>query len=144
MLDEVFFFLAGLLTCTKSFTSLFISCSRLVYFSERNLCHERPISRLLTNMLLFSFRELKWMLMTSSGCIHYSWTKLAPASFLKNTRQNSCSTKKNHPSPRLKPWRLRPGMIDKFPIPVYIACSMLFLDLSISCAALVNFCKQTQ
>lgn len=89
----------------------------------------------------FSLRELKWMLMTSSGCIHYSWTRLAPASFLKNTKQNSCSTKTNHPSLRLKPWRLRPELIDAFPIPVYIACSILFLNLSMSCAALVNIWK---
>lgn len=97
--------------------------------------------RLLSNVFCFSRRELKWMLMTSSGCIHYSWTRLAPASFLKNTKQNSCSTKTNHPSLRLKPWRLRPELIDAFPIPVYIACSILFLNLSMSCAALVNVWK---
>ena len=93
---------------------------------------------------LFSSRELRWMSMTSSECIHYSWTRLAPASFLKNTKQNSCSTKTSHPNPDLKPWRLRPGMIDEFPIPVCIACSMLFVDLSITCAALANVCKQTE
>ena len=35
-------------------------------------------------------------------------------------------------------------MIDEFPIPEYIACSVLFLDLSITCAALANVCNQTE